>query len=460
MPGPANPRDRIVSGDSRLATAPRFVFPLIISLLCLSAVVLPTIAVAQEEEPAWDRKIQGINILPAREPGRFDLYIAYTVAAQPSSVPLDLSTDVLFLLNGSLLAAPTHEEIEFFPYHPPCEFSQGCGGSCGDANLNGANFGLICFEDCPGHFDPNLPIDCDCGAWITADLPGVELQPGDEIMVILDPAPGALPDPEPSNDEIRSVFHGGPIYWNRRVRSVDVTRDPNAPPDTYEVSVAGDVSFDGQQAMILDMVVSIEINGIAVAEELVSKRAVQHGDITCFQLGCGSYCGVIDNIERNCDPIMFNGCGCGAGWLQFFPGVHIPDLQPGDEIAVILRPAEGVLPEFWAIDDRIVWQAPVSGVGPAGSPTAIRLEQNQPNPFNPQTTIRFALDRADAVRIGVFAADGRKIRSLIDRSFDAGLWSITWDGLTDAGQAAAAGTYFCRMTTGAREETRKMHLLR
>lgn len=461
MQGSRNHTGQIVSSDLCASPAGKFIVFFFVHLfICLAAAIIPTNAAAQEEEPAWDRKIQGISILPAREPGRYDIFVAWTAAAEPSSAPLDLSTEVQFYLNGTRIGDTVAEQLEMYPDYQPCEFSGSCGGSCGGGNLNGANFGLLCYEDCPGHNYPNYPPDCDCGAWFKAEIPGEELEAGDEIAVILYPAPGALSDIDTSNDEIRSVFRGGPVYWNRRVRSVDIAHTPGAPPDVYDIAVRGDVSFDGQTVMNLDMMVAVYHNGTSVAESFLAKRARQASDITCFQLGCGSYCGVIDNIERSCDPIMFNGCGCGAGWIAPLPGVHIPDLLPGDEIMVILRPAEGTFPEFWAIDDRLVWEAPVSGVDPLANPSSHRLEQNQPNPFRPETTIRFALDRPEAVRIGVYAPDGRLIRGLADRTYEAGAWSVTWDGRTETGEPAAAGTYFCRMIAGAREETRKMHLLR
>ncbi len=51
-----------------------------------------------------------------------------------------------------------------------------------------------------------------------------------------------------------------------------------------------------------------------------------------------------------------------------------------------------------------------------------------PNPFNPSTTIEFALSRADNARLDVFTVDGRLVRTLVDGGLGAGPHTATWDG--------------------------------
>jgi hypothetical protein len=63
-----------------------------------------------------------------------------------------------------------------------------------------------------------------------------------------------------------------------------------------------------------------------------------------------------------------------------------------------------------------------------------------PNPFQASTTLRFALAADDSVTIEVVTLAGSRVRSL-SGNFLAGLNSIVWDGLDDAGQPAANGWY-------------------
>ncbi len=98
--------------------------------------------------------------------------------------------------------------------------------------------------------------------------------------------------------------------------------------------------------------------------------------------------------------------------------------------------------------------------GVAGRLDGIRIDQNQPNPFERSTGISLALDRGETVRLEIFDVAGRKIRTLHDGAMAAGPHRFVWDGANDAGRAAAAGTYFYRLATPAGVETRRMVRLR
>ncbi len=95
-----------------------------------------------------------------------------------------------------------------------------------------------------------------------------------------------------------------------------------------------------------------------------------------------------------------------------------------------------------------------------GAAAAHRLEQNYPNPFNPSTTIAFSLASRARVSLTIFDARGTRIRSIVDEVRDAGQHRIGWDGRSDDGATAASGVYFCRMTVGTFNETRRLVLLR
>ena len=81
---------------------------------------------------------------------------------------------------------------------------------------------------------------------------------------------------------------------------------------------------------------------------------------------------------------------------------------------------------------------------PPGLPTAFRLEQNHPNPFNPSTTIRFALPEASQVSIVVYDVLGRRVRTLLNEARDAGISSVAWDGMGESGSRLVNGVYFYR----------------
>ncbi|MDD3642560.1 MAG: FlgD immunoglobulin-like domain containing protein, partial [Candidatus Krumholzibacteria bacterium] len=90
---------------------------------------------------------------------------------------------------------------------------------------------------------------------------------------------------------------------------------------------------------------------------------------------------------------------------------------------------------------------------------AAALFQNHPNPFNPSTTIEWYLPEAARARVGIFDVSGRVVRRLFDGRCPAGRSAVSWDGCGDGGAPAAAGVYFCRISSGEFEQARKMVLL-
>jgi hypothetical protein len=92
---------------------------------------------------------------------------------------------------------------------------------------------------------------------------------------------------------------------------------------------------------------------------------------------------------------------------------------------------------------------------------AFRLHQNQPNPFNPATTIEFAIPAAASARLEVFDAQGRLVRTLAVREYAGPARDrIVWDGADDHGKVVASGLYYYKLTAGEYRATRKMLLLK
>ena len=84
----------------------------------------------------------------------------------------------------------------------------------------------------------------------------------------------------------------------------------------------------------------------------------------------------------------------------------------------------------------------VSGVPGAGATALVaRLLPNAPNPFNPSTQLRFALDRAGDAALNVYDVQGRLVRAFPAAAYEAGVHAVTWDGRDFAGRPAASGVY-------------------
>ncbi len=94
------------------------------------------------------------------------------------------------------------------------------------------------------------------------------------------------------------------------------------------------------------------------------------------------------------------------------------------------------------------------------APAALALAQNHPNPFNPKTTISFALPTAGAVRLAVFDVSGRRVTTLLDGAQPAGAHHVVWDGRDAAGVSLSSGVYFYRLEAAGAQIERKMLLLK
>lgn len=94
------------------------------------------------------------------------------------------------------------------------------------------------------------------------------------------------------------------------------------------------------------------------------------------------------------------------------------------------------------------------------TPGRFTLHQNHPNPFNPETCIRYSLPRDTHVRLDIYNIHGQLIRCLVDTDQSAGEKSIIWDGLDAQGRSAVSGLYYYKIEAGPHSDTRKMVMLR
>lgn len=108
-------------------------------------------------------------------------------------------------------------------------------------------------------------------------------------------------------------------------------------------------------------------------------------------------------------------------------------------------------------DDVVLWTR--SAVDAPEHPAAL-LEQNRPNPFNPSTTIRFALTGPAHARLAVHDVLGRRLATLVDELLPAGAREYRWRGVDDQARAMPSGMYFYRLEAAGTVQTRRMVLLR
>jgi hypothetical protein len=119
----------------------------------------------------------------------------------------------------------------------------------------------------------------------------------------------------------------------------------------------------------------------------------------------------------------------GDYWVMVYRAAGTPDVQRYD-----LR-----------LDVEVMDATAVAQGDTPGSAFAPTL---YPNPFNPQTTMRFYADHAGPVDLAVYDIAGRLVREIDGHAGTAGWQELRWDGRTDGGLAAPSGTYLLRARAG------------
>lgn len=100
--------------------------------------------------------------------------------------------------------------------------------------------------------------------------------------------------------------------------------------------------------------------------------------------------------------------------------------------------------------------AEVGGTVPAG----YSVSDAYPNPFNPETTVRFSLPWEADIRVTVYNEQGQKVATLADQRLGPGNFDITWDGTDDNGAAVASGVYLYKIEAPDLRLNKKVTLLK
>ena len=91
------------------------------------------------------------------------------------------------------------------------------------------------------------------------------------------------------------------------------------------------------------------------------------------------------------------------------------------------------------------------------------LYANYPNPFNPETTVKYNLPADQSVypvKVKIYDALGRLISTLKNEQQNTGLHTVKWNGKNSPGQNMPSGIYFCVVEAGQFRAAQKMLLVR
>jgi hypothetical protein len=83
-----------------------------------------------------------------------------------------------------------------------------------------------------------------------------------------------------------------------------------------------------------------------------------------------------------------------------------------------------------------------------------------PNPFNPNTTVKFGILSPNHTTIEIYNTRGQIIRTLTNQHYLPGEYTVTWDGKDNLGKACSSGVYSMQMVSGKTVSSRKLVLMK
>jgi hypothetical protein len=95
------------------------------------------------------------------------------------------------------------------------------------------------------------------------------------------------------------------------------------------------------------------------------------------------------------------------------------------------------------------------------TPAITRLSiENYPNPFNPETRIRYVLPVSSETEVSIYNIRGQRVKQLFKGSAKAGEHLLTWNGKDDSNSPIASGVYFAVVKSGGKQQVHKMLLMK
>lgn len=114
-------------------------------------------------------------------------------------------------------------------------------------------------------------------------------------------------------------------------------------------------------------------------------------------------------------------------------------------------------PNYWILSNKVSY---TYDMVPGSIPSVVKLDNNYPNPFNPNTTIQYSIPNESTVTITVYDMLGKEINQLISQKRLAGNHSIQWNSTDHDGNIASVGIYFYQLIADDFVITKKMVLMK
>ena len=128
------------------------------------------------------------------------------------------------------------------------------------------------------------------------------------------------------------------------------------------------------------------------------------------------------------------------------------DLTPGNTLT-------GDTPDYWTPADILTSvndNHNTNSINKTGDITT----KNYPNPFSNSTTIEFTLPDTKKINIEIFDFTGTHVKTLVDKSYSQGTYTIVWDATNDGGSSVSNGMYFYTVKANNTQISKKLILIK
>lgn len=159
---------------------------------------------------------------------------------------------------------------------------------------------------------------------------------------------------------------------------------------------------------------------------------------------------IASGFSQNDIDVLVNPIWTATGGIIDSVGLYIAGMEEGT-FTVTAADSSGLIEGQGIV---VIDAKTVIGTTRTASPYEFKLFQNSPNPFNPETTIRFAVNEPCRVELKIYDVMGREVQTLVDSQYAIGLHQVSFE----AG-SLSSGIYFYRIQMKDYHEVKKMVLL-
>ncbi|MEI6766926.1 MAG: aryl-sulfate sulfotransferase [Bacteroidota bacterium] len=144
----------------------------------------------------------------------------------------------------------------------------------------------------------------------------------------------------------------------------------------------------------------------------------------------------------------YNGVFRAYRYISTHPALDGHDLTPGSTMT-------GSIPDYYVPSDLSSFKEQEGYKKPEDL-----LDQNYPNPFTDITNIEFNVSDSKQVSVDIIDFSGNQVKSIVDKNYPKGKYTVTWDGTNQSGARVASGTYFYVLKYDNRQQSKQMILIK